>query len=64
MVHNRTDPYDVLFKVVTIGDSGSGKTSLIHRYVNDSPLEELKSTIGVEFSSKNLVKEDGKTVRA
>lgn len=54
----------MLFKVVTIGSSGSGKTSLIHHYVNGCPLEDLKTTIGVEFSSKNLVKEDGKTVRA
>ena len=54
----------MLFKVVTVGDSGTGKTSLIHRFVNDAPLEEMKATVGVEFSSKNFVKEDGKTIRA
>lgn len=64
VVHKRQDPYDLLFKVVTIGDSGAGKSSMIHRYVNDTPLEEIKTTLGVEFSSKNLIKEDGKTVRA
>ena len=42
----------------------SGKTSLIHHYINGAPMEDLKTTVGVEFSSKNLVKEDGKTVRA
>ena len=63
-MNKRVEPYDVLFKVVTIGSSGTGKTSLIHHYINDGPLEENKATVGVEFSSKNLVKEDGKTVRA
>ena len=63
---SRPEPYDLLFKVVTIGDSNSGKTSLIHRYINGMPLEtdSNKPTVGIEFSSKNLVKEDAKTVRA
>ena len=62
-VQSRPEPYDLLFKVVTIGDSGSGKTSLIHRFVHGAPLEDQRSTLGVEFSAKNLVKEDGKTLR-
>ena len=55
---SRPEPYDLLFKVVTIGDSNSGKTSLIHRYINGMPLEtdSNKPTVGIEFSSKNLVK--------
>ena len=63
-VHNRPEPYDLLIKVVTIGDSGSGKTSLVHRFVNGTPLEDVRTTLGVEFSSKNFQKEDGKTIRA
>ena len=63
-VHSRPDPYDLLIKIVTIGDSGTGKSSMIHRFVNDKPIEEMKATVGVEFSSKNFVKEDGKTIRA
>ena len=48
-----------------VGDSGAGKTSLIQRYVNNvyDPLN-WKATVGVEFSSKSLVKEDGKILRA
>ena len=49
---------------MTAGECGSGKTSLIHRFVNETPLEDIKSTIGVEFSTKHFVKEDGKIVRA
>ena len=63
-MQSRNEPYDVLFKVVTIGSSGSGKTSLIHHYIHGEPLEESKTTLGVEFSAKTLVKEDGKIVRA
>lgn len=63
-VHNRPEPYDLLFKVVMTGESFAGKTSLIHRFVNDTPIEELKGTVGVEFSSKQFVKEDGKVIRA
>lgn len=53
-VHNRPEPYDLLIKVVTIGDSGSGKTSLVHRFVNSTPLEDVRTTLGVEFCSKNF----------
>lgn len=64
-VYTRPEPYDVLFKVVTVGESDTGKTSLIHRFVNETPLEETKAaTVGVEFTSKNFVKDDGKTIRA
>ena len=63
-VQTRPDPYDLLIKIVTIGDSDAGKTSLIHRFVNGVALEDSTNTVGVEFSSKNFVKEDGKTIRA
>ena len=63
-VQTRPDHYDVLLKIITIGDSGSGKTSLIHRFVNGQMIEDVTTTLGVEFSSKNFVKEDGKQIRA
>ena len=37
---------------------------MIHRFVNGAPLEDSNITVGVEFSSKNFMKEDGKTIRA
>ena len=38
--------YDFTFKIVLIGDSGSGKTSLITRYVDDRLNDDMHITIG------------------
>ena len=41
-------------KVVCIGSSGSGKTSLINRYIYNSFSSVLTSTPGASFSTKNI----------
>lgn len=41
-----------LFKVLVIGDHKVGKSSLVKRYVRNQFYEELKTTIGVDFSMK------------
>ncbi|XP_067312216.1 ras-related protein Rab-32 [Pseudorasbora parva] len=41
-----------LFKVLVIGDHKVGKTSFVKRYVRNQFYEELKTTIGVDFSMK------------
>lgn len=47
--------YDYVFKVVVVGDSFVGKTSLIHRYVDhEAPTGDYKVTLGVEFKIKTL----------
>jgi small GTP-binding protein len=48
------DEYDMLFKILIIGDSGTGKSNLLLRYVKDKFIPDMKSTIGVEFGSKYL----------
>ncbi|CAI2380213.1 unnamed protein product [Moneuplotes crassus] len=53
----------VFLKVVIIGDSGVGKTSLIHRYTSTRFLQDFKPTIGAEFSNKEVVI-NGQTVVA
>ena len=40
------------FKVVLMGDSGVGKTSIINRYIKNTFEDNIISTSGVCFSSK------------
>ena len=43
--------YDYLFKLLLIGDSGVGKTTIMHRFVEE---QHYTSTIGVEFRIKTV----------
>jgi len=42
------------YKIVLVGDHGTGKTSLIRRYIDNSFSEDYKSSIGVSISKKEL----------
>ena len=55
--------YDFLFKIVTIGDHGVGKTQLIFRYTKNEFNIHSKTTIGVEFTTRSLAI-DGKMIGA
>lgn len=57
------DQYDFIWKVVLVGDSGVGKTNLLSRFTRNEFNAESKTTIGVEFATRN-VQIRGKTVRA
>ena len=48
-----TQGYDYAFKIVTLGESGIGKTSLINRFTYDT-FETLSTTINGEFYNKLL----------
>ncbi|CAO3631128.1 unnamed protein product [Cunninghamella echinulata] len=48
------DEYNYLFKLVLIGDSGVGKSNLLSRFTTNEFNLESKSTIGVEFATKNI----------
>lgn len=59
---NDLQDYDYLFKVLLLGDSGTGKSSLILRYTEDTFNGSLVSSIGVDFKVKK--KEiDGKIIK-
>mmetsp|Transcript_2759 Transcript_2759/g.3162 ORF Transcript_2759/g.3162 Transcript_2759/m.3162 type:complete len:246 (-) Transcript_2759:102-839(-) len=44
--------YDCLFKVVLLGDTGVGKTSLSSRFTRDEFSIASRNTVGVEFAAK------------
>ena len=49
---------DFVFKILIAGDGGVGKTTLMHRYVDDRFDIDTKMTIGVEIEKKTLCLDD------
>eukprot|EP00218_Dolichomastix_sp_CCMP3274_P011453 CAMPEP_0170132524 /NCGR_PEP_ID=MMETSP0033_2-20121228/447_1 /TAXON_ID=195969 /ORGANISM="Dolichomastix tenuilepis, Strain CCMP3274" /LENGTH=208 /DNA_ID=CAMNT_0010367909 /DNA_START=19 /DNA_END=645 /DNA_ORIENTATION=+ len=47
-----------LLKVIILGDSGVGKTSLMNQYVNKKFSGQYKATIGADFLTKEVQVED------
>ena len=45
---------NIICKVVLIGESGVGKTSIISRFVENEFYSSLESTIGASFSTKSI----------
>lgn len=48
----------VLLKVIILGDSGVGKTSLMNQYVNKKFSNQYKATIGADFLTKEVAVDD------
>lgn len=48
----------VLLKVIILGDSGVGKTSLMNQYVNRKFTNQYKATIGADFLTKEVMVDD------
>lgn len=59
---NHEEQYDFLFKIVVIGDCGTGKTSLVQRFKSGLFSDRYMNTIGVDFAMKSLVIE-GKQIK-
>ncbi|CAK9437011.1 uncharacterized protein LODBEIA_P14820 [Lodderomyces beijingensis] len=51
------------YKIVFLGDQSVGKTSLITRFMYDTFDEAYATTIGIDFLSKTMYLEEGKTIR-
>ncbi|OQS03284.1 Rab8 family GTPase [Thraustotheca clavata] len=60
MVHS--SKYDLLVKLLLIGDSGVGKSCLLMRYSDDSFTSSFITTIGIDFKVKTI-DVDGKRVK-
>lgn len=44
--------YSKKYKIILLGDSGVGKSSIINQYVKNEFINQLPATIGVEFQQK------------
>ena len=55
--------YEMMFKVVLVGDSFVGKTNIMSKYLKNEFHEDSKATVGVEFGAKQF-KIEGHTVKA
>lgn len=51
-----------MLKVIILGDSGVGKTSLMQQYVNKKFSTQYKATIGADFLTKELTLDERKVV--
>ena len=54
---------ELVFKVITIGDSSVGKTSIIRRYIYNVFDDNTMSTIGLTFCFKEVKLKNGKKVQ-
>ena len=46
--------YELLFKIIIVGESCVGKTNIISRYLNDEFKYDVMNTLGVELGTKYL----------
>ena len=51
------------FKVVLVGESGVGKTSIITQFIDQTFQEDIQSTTGGTFSTKSVVCDGGKVLK-
>lgn len=52
----------IIFKVLTAGDGGVGKTTMLHRYIEGKFSFDTKLTIGADMLHKILTLKDGRAV--
>ncbi len=50
-----TESYDLLFKLILIGDSAVGKSNILLKYLKNEFDKNSRATVGVEFGTKNIL---------
>ena len=55
-----SEEYEMMIKVILIGDSGVGKTNIMNKFLKNQFLEDSKATVGVEFGSKLFIQQGHK----
>ena len=45
---------EMIFKIILIGDPGTGKTNILSKYIKNTFNENSKATVGVELSTKSF----------
>ena len=58
MKDDKSFNYDMIFKIVLIGDASVGKTNILSKYLNNEFDANSKATVGVEFATKNFTIEE------
>ena len=48
----------IKLKLIVVGNQGTGKSSILNRYVNETFEEKYQATIGLDFQSKNITIHD------
>ena len=59
MSTKKEEKESIQFKIITLGDCGVGKKSIIKRYVYNNFVENQLTTIGISFSFKEVILKDG-----
>ena len=54
MADDEVNSYDLLYKVIIIGDTCVGKSNILSRYLKNEFKEDAKATVGVELGTKFL----------
>ncbi|KAF0297240.1 Ras-related protein Rab-4B [Amphibalanus amphitrite] len=57
-----SETYDFLFKFLVIGSAGTGKSCILHQFIENKFKQDSNHTIGVEFGSK-IISVGGKSVK-
>ena len=54
---------EITFKIITVGESGVGKTSIFRRFVYNSFEENTLTTLGLQFSFKDVTLSSGQKIK-